>query len=149
MQEREFDEAASAFRDVPRTGVIFVMTEAARKGYTPSDPAWTNFGQGQPEVDAIPGAPKRISEIAISAEDNEYAPVAGLWELREAVANHYNALYRRGMPSQYSAENARGGLARRGEPRALLARLHRLRRALEPVSSLQPDPDPARPGPRL
>ena len=105
MQEREFDEAASAFRDVPRTGVIFVMTEAARKGYTPSDPAWTNFGQGQPEVDAIPGAPKRISEIAISAEDNEYAPVAGLWELREAVANHYNALYRRGMPSQYSAEN--------------------------------------------
>ena len=105
MQERDLDVAASAFRDVPRTGVIFVMTEAARMGYTSNDPAWTNFGQGQPEVDAIPGAPTRISEIAISPEDNEYAPVAGLWELREAVAEHYNALYRRGMPSQYSAEN--------------------------------------------
>ena len=68
MQEQEMEMAASAFRDVPRTGVIFVMTEAARKGYRAGDPNWTNFGQGQPEVDAIPGAPTRISEVAISPE---------------------------------------------------------------------------------
>jgi aspartate/methionine/tyrosine aminotransferase len=38
-------------------------------------------------------------------DDQEYAPVAGIWELREEVAGLYNRLYRRGMPSQYSAEN--------------------------------------------
>jgi aspartate/methionine/tyrosine aminotransferase len=38
-------------------------------------------------------------------DDQEYAPVAGLWELRESIASLYNTLYRRGMPSQYSAEN--------------------------------------------
>ena len=31
--------------------------------------------------------------------------MAGLWELREAIAAHYNRTYRRGLPSQYSAEN--------------------------------------------
>ncbi len=97
--------SASAFRDVPRTGVIFVMTEAARAGYRPEDPAWTNFGQGQPEVGPLPGAPERMSAFGVDGMDHEYAPVAGLWEVREAVASHYNQLYRRGMPSQYSAEN--------------------------------------------
>ena len=98
-------DGASAFRDVPRTGVIFVMTEAARAGYDPTDPGWTNFGQGQPEVGALTGAPERITEVDVARDDHEYAPVSGIWELREAVADHYNQLYRRGMPSQYSAEN--------------------------------------------
>ena len=101
----ERDLGANAFRDVPRTGVIFVMTEAAAAGYRAEDPEWTNFGQGQPEVTGLPGAPERIEAIEVQGEDNEYAPVSGLWELREAVASHYNQLYRRGMPSQYSAEN--------------------------------------------
>ena len=38
-------------------------------------------------------------------DDLDYAPVAGVWELREAVAGLYNKLFRRGMKSQYSAEN--------------------------------------------
>jgi aspartate/methionine/tyrosine aminotransferase len=38
-------------------------------------------------------------------DDDEYAPVPGLPELREAIAAHYNRLYRKGMKSQYSAEN--------------------------------------------
>lgn len=96
---------ASAFRDVPRTGVIYVMTEAAAAGYRAGDPEWTNFGQGQPQVGPLPGAPARIESVDVSVDDHEYAPVAGLWELREAVASHYNQLYRRGMGSQYSAEN--------------------------------------------
>jgi N-succinyldiaminopimelate aminotransferase len=97
--------APSAFRKVPRTGVIYVMNEAARHGYTPGDPGWTNFGQGQPQTDAIPGAPPRVHEISITDDDHEYAPVPGVWELREAVADHYNRRYRKGMASQYTAEN--------------------------------------------
>lgn len=116
--EHPADQGPDAFRDVPRTGVIYVMTEAARSGYVPGDPAWTNFGQGQPECGPLPGAPARLESVPIALEDHEYAPIAGIWELREAVAGHYNTLYRRGMPSQYSAENVcispggRTGLAR-------------------------------------
>jgi N-succinyldiaminopimelate aminotransferase len=93
------------FRSVPRTGVIFVTTEATRRGFQPGDPTWCNLGQGMPETGPLPGSPPRQSGITIDPDDQEYAPVAGLWELREAVAGHYNALYRRGLPSQYSAEN--------------------------------------------
>lgn len=81
------------------------MGEAARNGYHPGDPNWTNFGQGQPETGNIPLAPLRVESIEVAVADQEYSPVAGLWELREAVANYYNEMYRRGMPSQYSAEN--------------------------------------------
>jgi len=95
----------SAFREVPRTGVIFVTTEAQRHGYSPSSDDWCNLGQGMPESEALPGAPPRISELTIREGDHEYAPVAGLWELREAIAGFYNELFRRGRGSKYSAEN--------------------------------------------
>ncbi|MCB9529131.1 MAG: pyridoxal phosphate-dependent aminotransferase [bacterium] len=94
-----------AFRQVPRTGVIYVMTEAARHGYTGGDPTWTNLGQGQPETSALPGAPERIERLVIDGEDLEYSPVPGITELRQAVAEHYNRMYRRGMKSQYTYEN--------------------------------------------
>ncbi|ATB31659.1 pyridoxal phosphate-dependent aminotransferase [Melittangium boletus] len=94
-----------AFRTVPRTGVIYVTTEAMRRGYRPSDPEWCNLGQGQPEIGELPGAPPRVGTVPVDMNDLEYAPVAGLWEVREAIASLYNRLYRRGMPSQYSAEN--------------------------------------------
>ena len=95
----------TAFRFVPRTGVIFVTTEAARRGFTPADPAWSNLGQGQPETGELPGAPARVHAIPILVDDQEYAPVAGVGELREAIASLYNRLYRRGLKSQYAAEN--------------------------------------------
>src|SRR5687768_3396381 len=94
-----------AFREVPRTGVIFVTTEAQRRGYSPSSDDWCNLGQGMPEAEALPGAPPRIADLPILAGDQEYSPVAGLWELREAIAGYYNDLFRRGMGSKYSAEN--------------------------------------------
>jgi N-succinyldiaminopimelate aminotransferase len=94
-----------AFRRVPRTGVIFVTTEASARGFVPGDPDWCNLGQGQPETGDLPGAPPRVDRLSIHVDDLEYAPVPGVWELREAIASHYNRLYRRGMPSQYSAEN--------------------------------------------
>ena len=43
--------------------------------------------------------------MTIDVDDQEYAPVPGIWELREAVAALYNRLYRKGLKSQYSAEN--------------------------------------------
>ena len=95
----------TAFRSVPRTGVIFVTSEATKLGFSSASPDWCNLGQGQPETGELPGAPPRIHTISIDPDDQEYAPVAGLWELREAVANLYNALYRKGHASQYSAEN--------------------------------------------
>ncbi|MEY4576165.1 MAG: hypothetical protein RL701_868 [Pseudomonadota bacterium] len=94
-----------AFRPVPRTGVIYVMTEAERLGFRMHHPDWCNLGQGQPDTGALPGAPDRRAEVVIERVDQDYAPVAGLWELREAIAGLYNQLFRRGLPSQYSAEN--------------------------------------------
>ncbi|HEY4884075.1 MAG TPA: pyridoxal phosphate-dependent aminotransferase [Myxococcales bacterium] len=99
------DVTIPAFRSVPRTGVIYVTSEAHKLGYRSSDPAWCNLGQGQPETGPLPGAPPRVQEVSVRVDDQEYAPVPGLWELREAVASLYNRLFRRGMPSQYSAEN--------------------------------------------
>ncbi|WP_437737179.1 pyridoxal phosphate-dependent aminotransferase [Sorangium sp. So ce1335] len=103
------ERAVHAFRKVPRTGVIYVTTEAARLGFKPGADegadGWCNLGQGQPETGPLPGAPERCAAVPIAGDDQEYAPVAGLWELREAVASLYNRAYRRGMPSRYTAEN--------------------------------------------
>ena len=94
----------TAFRRVPRTGVIFVMNEAGRLGYTykaePGEDDWCNLGQGMPETGALPGAPPRCESVDISLGDQEYAPVAGVSELREAIAEFYNRAYRRGLPSK-------------------------------------------------
>jgi len=98
-------EGLAAFRDVPRTGVIYVSEAAKARGWDRDGNGWCNLGQGQPDTSSLPGAPPRLTSIPVLEQDIEYAPVAGLWELREAVANLYNDLYRRGMPSQYSAEN--------------------------------------------
>lgn len=95
----------TAFRAVPRTGVIYVTSEAEKRGFRASDPEWCNLGQGQPETGPLAGAPARIETLSMSVDTYEYAPVAGLWDLRAAVADAYNRRFRRGMPSQYSAEN--------------------------------------------
>ena len=99
------DNTIHAFRTVPRTGVIYVTTEAARLGYRTGAADWCNLGQGQPETGPLPGAPPRIEEVSIHVDDQEYAPVPGIGDLRAAIADLYNRLYRRGMPSQYTAEN--------------------------------------------
>jgi N-succinyldiaminopimelate aminotransferase len=94
-----------AFRPVPKTGVIFVTSEATKLGFSTTDPDWCNLGQGMPETGDLPGSPPRMHTVTIAPDDQEYAPVGGLWELREAIAGLYNRLYRRGLSSQYSAEN--------------------------------------------
>lgn len=97
--------APAGFRSVPRTGVIFVMTQAAERGYTPNHPDWANLGQGAPETGALPGAHPRVNQIHIAPDDHEYAPVDGLPALRDAVALLYNRRYRQGKASQYTRDN--------------------------------------------
>jgi hypothetical protein len=97
--------AVPGFRPVPYTGVIYVVAEAAKRGYRYGHPDWCNLGQGQPETGPLPGAPPRVHQVEIGVDDQEYAPVPGIPELREAVAALYNALYRAGRRSQYTAEN--------------------------------------------
>lgn len=109
---------ADTFRPVPRTGVIYVMAEAGLRGFKYGHPDWANLGQGAPETGALAGAPPRVGHIALNDEIHEYGPVMGMRDLREAVAALYNQRYRRGMPSQYAAENVcisaggRAGLTR-------------------------------------
>lgn len=108
----------SAFRQLARTGVVHVLAEAAARGYGRDGKPWANMGQGAPETGPLPGAPERMCELSFDCDDHEYAPLAGLLETREAVAALYNARYRRGKASQYTAENVlicpggRAGLAR-------------------------------------
>ncbi len=98
-------EELAAFRTVPRTGVIYVTSEATRLGFSQTNAEWCNLGQGQPETGQLAGAPPRVEHVTIDVDDQEYAPVAGIWELREAIASLYNVLYRKGLRTQYSAEN--------------------------------------------
>ncbi len=121
------DHSPSTFRPVPRTGVIYVMTQAAERGFHYGHPDWANLGQGAPETGALPGAPDRVTTIELDEATHEYAPVGGMLELREAVAALYNERYRQGMASQYTAENvAISGGGRTGLTRvvASLGRVH-------------------------
>lgn len=104
MTER-LTPASPGFREVPRTGVIYVMTEAKKRGYTPGSRDWANLGQGAPETGPLFGGPERQKRVQLLAEDHEYSPVDGLPELRDAVAALYNERYRQGKQSQYSREN--------------------------------------------
>lgn len=81
------------------------MMEAEKKGFYYGNPEWSNLGQGAPETGPLPGSPRRLHNIPLDHIAYEYGPVAGIRELREAVAALYNARYRRGLPSQYTAEN--------------------------------------------
>jgi aspartate/methionine/tyrosine aminotransferase len=47
----------------------------------------------------------RLSDIHFEPADHAYGPVGGTDALRQAVADHYNRLFRRGKASQYGKEN--------------------------------------------
>jgi hypothetical protein len=86
-------------------GVIYVVAEAMKLGFTNGHPDWCNLGQGQPEVGEMRGAPQRIQDVRIEPADHAYGPLEGIPELRTAVAAHYNRLFRRRKSSQYTAAN--------------------------------------------
>jgi hypothetical protein len=93
------------FRFVPRTGVIYVMHEAAKHGFSYDAKDWANLGQGSPETGPIPGAPARVEKLTIPAAAQHYGPVVGNSDLRQAVADYYNTTYRRGKRSKYTRDN--------------------------------------------
>ena len=99
------DTTIPGFRSVPRTGVIYVTHEATRHGFVYGHPEWANLGQGSPETGPIPGAPDRIEAVTIAPAAQQYGTVGGVKNLRQAVADFYNAIYRRGKKSRYTADN--------------------------------------------
>ncbi len=101
-----------ALREVPFMGVIFVVHEAARRGFTNGHPDWCNLGQGQPEVGPMAGAPERIDHVQLEPGDHAYGPLGGTLELRQKIADHYNRLFRGGKRSRFGPDNvcvAQGG----------------------------------------
>ena len=94
-----------AFRPIPYMGVIWVVAEAMKLGFRNGHPDWCNLGQGQPEVGEMEGAPPRSMELRMEPGDHAYGPVGGTQELRQAVADHYNRLYRQDKKSKYTAEH--------------------------------------------
>ncbi len=95
----------TTFREMPYMGVAQSMVDAAEFGYRSGRPDWCNLSQGQPDVGRIEGAPSRLTWITLEPHDHSYGPAGGIDELREAVADHYNRLYRTGEDSKYKKEN--------------------------------------------
>lgn len=112
-------EEIPGIRRVPRTGVIYVMHEAAKEGFTYGHPEWANLGQGSPESGDLPGAPPRVDSLTLTPGQHAYAPVEGWRPLREKVAEFYNQLYRQDKESQYTYRN----VCLAGGGRAALTRL--------------------------
>lgn len=92
-------------RDVPVVGMNRVLAAAAERGFVTGDPDWVNLGQGQPDIGDLPGAPPRITTIELEPGDHAYAPANGTPALRDAVAEHYNRVYRVGKASLYTGAN--------------------------------------------
>jgi aspartate/methionine/tyrosine aminotransferase len=93
------------FREVPKTGVIYVMQKAAELGFTYDNIEWSNLGQGSPETSEIDDAPDRVFNLNIEPNHQEYSPVAGMKELRDKVADFYNKIYRKDKKSKYTYQN--------------------------------------------
>lgn len=103
MQNGISSTVIPGFRPVPMTGVIYVTTEATKRGFHAGSTVWANLGQGAPETTAF--GTEQEPPIVIDEVTNEYAPVAGLYELRTKIAELYNTLYRSNKTSKYTAEN--------------------------------------------
>jgi aspartate/methionine/tyrosine aminotransferase len=97
--------AIPGFRNVPKTGVIYVMSEAKKAGYRYNDPEWANLGQGSPETGPIPNAPPRITSMTINPASHRYSDIEGEIKLRQKVADFYNEIYRKEKTTKYSYKN--------------------------------------------
>lgn len=88
------------------TGVIWCMEQAGEYGFYEEPEKWANLGQGAPEVDDdIEGCFPRPTHIDVTSAGREYGPTGGIRPLREAVANLYNVMHRKGKESLYTWEN--------------------------------------------
>lgn len=89
-------DSLGALRQVPYMGVIHVLAEAGKVGWSMGDPSWSNLGQGQPEPGEMAGAPARIKTVELDPGDHAYGPLEGLPELRQSIADDYNRRFRQG-----------------------------------------------------
>lgn len=121
--EKTNNKRKRCIEDTQYMGMVWVIAEAEKKGFDSSDPGWCNFGKGAPESEQISGGPKRLKTVELIDEDHNYGPVNGTLEFRQAIADHYNRLYRVGK-KKYTAENV--GVAQGG--RMMLSRLFRVLR---------------------
>lgn len=126
--ESKENQSIPGFREVPKTGVIYVMDKAAQNGYNSATAhEWANLGQGSPETTQTKDWPrpvrKKLAElvqkgkltsesgpwdlksIELNEENLHYGNVNGDLALRQAVAKLYNDLYRKGKSTYYTAEN--------------------------------------------
>lgn len=95
----------AGFKQVPKTGVIYVIHRAIEKGFLPDSTEWANLGQGAPETGQLEGATPRVTNFDIDPTLSEYSHVAGQKELRQKIAELYNFLYRKTKQSKYTWEN--------------------------------------------
>ena len=156
------EQPIAGFRQVPRTGVIYVTSEATKKGFSPSHADWCNLGQGQPETGpAARCAPARVPR---RLEISRRRP--GVRARRRAVRELQRGHRRRSITSSIQAgsasskytcgerlrlrwrphvADARGRLSLgRGQPRPLPARLHGVRGAARHLQGVHRHPDPPR-----
>lgn len=95
---------SSKIKYFEKAGIIYVMEQAAKYGFTYGSEDWFNLGQGAAEAGEIDGNLKRLTNIKINEVDQGYAPVSGRKELRRKIAGMYNDLFREGG-EKYSFEN--------------------------------------------
>jgi len=93
------------FKDVPYTGVVYVIKEAMKLGFYRGSPEWCNLGQGQPEIGMLVDGVDRVQNISLEPNDHEYGSTVGLKKLRQQIADNYNTLYRADKESKYTYEN--------------------------------------------
>lgn len=77
------------FKDVSETGVIKVMTDAARRGYKGHGiDGWVNLGQGMPEPQII--TPEVVGPLLDNKSSLEYSPVTGRSDLKDSILQFYD-----------------------------------------------------------
>ena len=83
------------------------MSRTKRRGmaFPTPIPNGRTWGKASPETGELAGAPPRVTEVTLPESSRQYGPVAGNKALCQAVADFYNATYRRGKKSQYTAGN--------------------------------------------
>ena len=100
-----FLKDSKVFDETETIGVVWVTNEAEKLGFFNGNSEWANLGQGEPETGHLEGAPPRINTFKIEESDNRYGPVSGMKELRIAIADYYNRLYRKETSSKFSYKN--------------------------------------------
>ena len=139
-----------SFRAVPRTGVIYVTTEAAKLGYRAGRRAsWCNLGQGSPRPASSRAAPRdarvaidparpgvRAGRRPVGAARGDRVALQQRLPPRHAVAVLRRERVRLGRRAR--GAHARGGEPRARQPRPLPARLHGVRGAARHLQGRSP-----------